>query len=125
MEKILLISLGAVVGANARYWTAEFFKKQFDTSFPLGTFVINMLGSFTLGLIMSLSTERLPIDPKLKLMLTVGFLGAYTTFSTYSYESFSLLLSGQITRGILNLLGSSVLGGAAAGLGVWLATRIG
>jgi CrcB protein len=125
LEKALLISLGAVVGANARYWTSEFFNKRFSTSFPLGTFVINILGSFALGLIMSLSTERLPIDSKLKLLLTVGFLGAYTTFSTYSYESLTLVMSGQIMRGIINLLGSSVLGGVAAGVGVWLATRFG
>ncbi|MEN6434488.1 MAG: fluoride efflux transporter CrcB [Anaerolineaceae bacterium] len=125
MEKVVLISIGAIVGANARYWTTEFFKKQFDTSFPLGTLVINILGSFLLGLIMSLSTERLPIDPKLKMMITVGFLGAYTTFSTYSYESLTLLLSGQIVRGVFNLLGSSMLGGLAAGLGIWLSNRIG
>ncbi len=124
VEKILFISLGAVAGANARYWTSEWFGRLWGTGFPFGTLAINLLGSFLLGLFMTLTAERLPIDPRLKILISVGFLGAYTTFSTYTYESLALLMSGQVTRGLLNLFGSTVFGWLAAVLGVWMGNQI-
>jgi CrcB protein len=120
MEKFVLISLGAVFGANARYWIGDWAAQKWGASFPLGTLLINVSGSFVLGLFMTLATERFLIDPRWRLLVAVGFLGAYTTFSTYTYESLSLILKGEWLSGTLNLLGSAVLGIIAAVCGVYL-----
>lgn len=120
MEKFLLISAGAILGANARYWLGDWAAQKWGAAFPVGTLIINLTGSLLLGLFMTLATERFMLDPRWRLLFVVGFLGAYTTFSTYTYESFNLLLSGQWLPGLLNLLGSSVLGVLAVGLGVYL-----
>ncbi len=120
IEKILLISLGAVLGANARYWLGDWIAQKWGSAFPLGTLVINLTGSFVLGLFMALAMERWALDPRWRLLFAVGFLGAYTTFSTYSYESLLLLDRGQWLAGLFNLLGSAVLGLLAAGLGMAL-----
>lgn len=120
MERFLLISLGAVLGANTRYWLSDWIAQKWGSAFPFGTLVINVTGSFILGFFMTLATERFLLDPRWRFLVTVGFLGAYTTFSTYSYESFSLIAKGQWLAGLANLLGSSLLGVIAAGAGVYL-----
>jgi CrcB protein len=124
MENFLLISLGAVFGANARYWLGTWVAQKWGSTFPVGTLLINVTGSFLLGLFMTLATERFLIDPRWRLLVAVGFLGAYTTFSTFTYESFNLLFKGQWLPGLLNLLGSSLLGILAVGLGVFIGKTI-
>jgi len=120
MEKFLLISAGDILGANARYWLADWIAQKWGTYFPMGTLLINISGSFLLGLLMTLATERWVIEPRWRLFLAVGFLGAYTTFSTYTYESFSLLAKGQWGAGFINLFGSTLSGLVAVGLGVFI-----
>ena len=120
MDKVLWISLGAVLGANLRYWVGDWAAQRFGSGFPYGTLLINLSGSFLLGLIVSMSMENFIIDPRLRLLLTIGFLGSYTTFSTYAYESIALISQGQWGMGLFNLLGSSLLGGLFAILGIWL-----
>ena len=120
MENFLLISVGAILGANTRYWVGDWAAQKWGAAFPFGTLLIYASGSFLLGLFMTLATERLMLDPRWRLLLAVGFLGAYTTFSTYTYESFNLLYKGQWIPGLLNLLGSSLVGILAVGLGVYL-----
>lgn len=120
MEKILWISIGAVLGANLRYWIGDWAAQRFGSGFPYGTMIINLTGSFLLGLIVSMSMEHFIIDPRLRLLLTIGFLGSYTTFSTYAYESIALISQGQWGLGLFNLLGSSLLGALFAVLGIWL-----
>jgi CrcB protein len=120
VEKILLISIGAVLGANARYWFSDWAGQKWGPSFPYGTLIINITGSLLLGFFMTLATERLMVDPRWRIFFAVGFLGAYTTFSTYAYESFSLLSKGQWALGLLNLAGSTILGVVAVGLGIYL-----
>lgn len=120
MEKFLLISVGAVLGANARYWVGIWAAERWGASFPFGTLLINLSGSFFLGLFLTLAAERLVLDPRWRLLVAVGFFGAYTTFSTYTYESISLLLKDMWLFGLLNLLGSALAGLAAVGLGVYL-----
>jgi CrcB protein len=120
MEKFWLISAGAILGANARYWLGDWAAQKWGAGFPFGTLLINLTGSLLLGLFMSLATERFMVDPRWRLFFAVGFLGAYTTFSTYTYESFTLLSRGQWIPGLLNLLGSSILGVIAVGAGVYL-----
>ena len=124
MEKVLLISIGAIFGANARYWLGTWVAEKWGSTFPFGTLLINVTGSFLIGLFMTLATERFMIDPRWRFLVVVGFLGAYTTFSTFSYESFNLLFKGQWLPGLLNLLGSTLLGLLAVGLGVYLGKTI-
>lgn len=120
-ERFLLISLGAILGANARYWLGDWVSQKWGTAFPLGTLIINLSGSLVLGFFLTLATERFMLDPRWRLLLAVGFLGAYTTFSTYTYESISLILKGQWSVGVFNLIGSTILGVFAAAMGVYLA----
>lgn len=124
MEKFLLISTGAVLGANARYWLGVWCAEKWGTTFPYGTLLINLTGSLLLGFFMTLATERFLLDPRWRFLIAIGFLGAYTTFSTYTYESYSLLAKGQWIAGLFNLLGSSLLGLLGVGLGVFLAKTI-
>jgi CrcB protein len=124
MEKFLIISAGAILGANARYWIGDWAAKKIGTSFPYGTFIINFTGSLLIGFFLTLATERLIIDPRWRLLIAVGFLGAYTTFSTYAYESFNLIINGQWLEGAINIFGSTVLGVLAVGLGVYLGKSI-
>jgi CrcB protein len=121
VDRVLLISAGAILGANARYWLGDWAAQKWGTAFPYGTMIINVTGSLLLGLFMTLATERFAIDPRWRYLFAVGFLGAYTTFSTYSYESYNLLARGQWGLGLLNAFGSTLVGVAGVGLGVFLA----
>jgi CrcB protein len=124
MEKILIISIGAVLGANARYWLGGWAAEKFGTAFPYGTFIINLTGSFILGLFITLVTDRFLVDPNWRLLVTIGFLGSYTTFSSYTFESLSLIMDNQWLPGLYNLFGSAFLGGLAVFLGILLARAI-
>lgn len=120
MEKVLFISAGAILGANARYWLGDWIARKWGPDFPVGTLLINLTGSLLLGFLMTLLTERFLLNQNWRLFFAVGFLGAYTTFSTYTFESFTLLSRGQWLPGFINLFGSSVLGLIAVGIGVYL-----
>ena len=121
LTAVLWISLGAVLGANLRYFLGGWIAQRWGASFPWGTLVINLTGSLILGFFMTLITGRLLVDPRWRLFFAIGFLGSYTTFSTYTLESISLLTSGNWSSGALNLFGSAFLGALAALIGVSLA----
>jgi CrcB protein len=118
MNNFILISLGAILGANTRYLIGGWAAQWLGVSFPYGNLIINLSGSFLLGMFMTLVTERFLIDPRWITLVAIGFFGSYTTFSSYTYESLKLVIAGQQTLGLLNLLGSSILGGLAAALGL-------
>ncbi len=120
MDKFLLISAGAVLGANARYWIGTWAAEKWGSAFPYGTLLINLSGSLLLGVFMALTAERAVIDPRIRLLVATGFLGAYTTFSTFTYESVSLLLKGAVIPGLLNAMGSTALGLLAVAAGIWI-----
>lgn len=120
LDKYLIISIGAILGANARYLLGGWVAERWGTSFPYSTLVINLTGSFLLGVFLAFSTEHILLDPRYRLLIAVGFLGAYTTFSTYTYESVDLLLSGNWGAGLLNLFGSAILGAAAVVFGIMI-----
>ena len=120
VQTILWISLGAVLGANLRYWLGAWIAQRWGTQFPYATLLINLTGSFILGFFITLITDRLLVDPRWRIFFAVGFLGSYTTFSTYTYESIVLLMAGNWVLGLLNLFGSAFLGALAAILGVAL-----
>ncbi len=84
---IVWISLGAIVGANARYFLSRWVARNFTAEFPYGTLLINITGSLLLGFFMAWTTERVLADPRWRLLVAIGFCGSYTTFSSYSYET--------------------------------------
>jgi CrcB protein len=120
MRESLIIALGAACGANARYWLTTWFVDRFGPAFPWGTLVINVTGSLLIGAIMAALAARAVTDPTLRLLLVTGFLGAYTTFSTFSYDTVRLLQTGEWIAAAGNVLGSVALGLAAAAAGIWL-----
>jgi CrcB protein len=124
MDHFLIISIGAVLGANARYWIGGWAADRFGTAFPYGNLVINVFGSFMVGIIITLMTERFIVDPAWRIFIAIGFFGSFTTFSSYTFESLALILAGQWNLGIMNLFGSSLLGGLAALLGILLGRAI-
>jgi fluoride exporter len=105
----LWISLGAIVGASARYFVGRFVARAVSASFPYGTLLINIMGSFILGLFLVWSTERVLPDPRWRLMIAIGFCGSYTTFSSYAYESFSLFEQGHYLLFAYNVLANNLL----------------
>lgn len=124
MTTILILALGATVGAAARYYGSLWMADRFGAAFPYGTLLINVTGSFILGCFLTLATERLPIGPELRLLVATGFCGSYTTFSTFSYESVGLLTRGSYLAGGLYLFGSVALGVLAVVAGIALARAL-
>jgi CrcB protein len=121
--KYLLIMLGGGAGSLVRYLAGTAILSRFGGRFPLGTVAINVTGSFLIGLIMTVLTERLPPDNNWRPLLVVGFLGGYTTFSTFEWETYSVIRDGSLGIGFLNVIGSVTLGYAAVWLGAVLARR--
>lgn len=110
----VLVGVGGFLGANARFLVARGAGAAIDTRFPLGTFVINVSGSFFLGVLGALLADKVfPNSDALRLALGVGFLGAYTTFSTFEFETHALLEDGLGWVATLNV-GASVLLGLLA-----------
>ena len=109
MRNVLWISLGAVVGANLRYFVAQQVAKLTSPGFPWGTLAINISGSFVLGLFLVWTTERVIADPRWRLAIAVGFCGGYTTFSSYAYETFALMEQRQWGAALWNVAGSNLL----------------
>ena len=123
-EKLLYISIGAVLGACARYLLSNYVAKLVFSAFPYGTLLINVTGSLLLGFFLIVATERLFIADRWRLLMAVGFCGSYTTFSSYAFESFALMEQGQWSQAALNVIGSNVLCLAAIGLGAAIARWI-
>jgi CrcB protein len=118
-----MVLIGGGVGALSRYLLATAIMQRFGGKFPLGTFVINVTGSFMIGFLMTLLTERLQPHPNWRLSLVVGFLGGYTTFSSFEYETYQSVRQGSHLLALLNAAGSVVLGYVAVVLGVLAASR--
>jgi CrcB protein len=110
MIQYLIIGAGGFIGAVTRYVVAGFIGQRWGRSFPLGTFTINVSGSFLIGLLMTLLTEKFTANPHWRLLLVVGFLGAYTTFSTFEYETGKLMKDGEFLIAALNVGLSVFLG---------------
>ncbi len=121
---ILIIGIGGFIGSIARYGMAVWIGQRWGRIFPLGTFVINVSGSFVIGLLMTLFTERLLVNPQWRLLLVVGFLGAYTTFSTFEYETGALVRDSEWLIAAMNVVFSVTVGFIALKLGEMLAKNI-
>jgi CrcB protein len=120
MRTALAVMIAGALGALARYALQSMIDPR-TGDLPWGTFVINVSGSFVLGVVFTAATERLVIEPWVRTALTVGFLGAYTTFSTLAFETVRLLDGGQWVAAFLNMAGNAVFGIAAVMAGVWVA----
>ncbi len=118
----LAVSLGAVAGALSRYYVGLWFVQRLGVRFPYGTLFINLSGCLVMGFFMTLAVERFDlIAPEIRLLIAVGFLGSYTTFSTYGLETVNLLQMGQGGAALAYWLGSAVLGVLSLALGQLLA----
>lgn len=118
MKDILVISIGAIVGANARWILSRYAARFIGTAFPYGTLFINVTGSFIVGFFMAWTTERVLVDPRWRLMVVVGFCGAFTTFSSFAFETMSYFEQGQWLLMWTNFLSNNLLclGAAVAGM---------
>jgi CrcB protein len=112
------ITVAGALGALARYGLEGLVSRRLSGAFPWGTFVVNITGAFLLGLLFTYFSERSLLDPWLRSTITIGFLGAYTTFSTFSLESYRLLSDGAVGLAAANALGSVAAGLTAVYLGV-------
>lgn len=121
LTKYLAVAAGGALGAVLRYYLGGTMLGRTAAPFPTATFVINVTGSFILGLFLTLATERFNVSPHLRLAVAVGFVGAYTTFSTFEYETAKLIEDGDVTRALLNVVLSFVVGLLAVWLGIFAA----
>jgi len=117
MKDYILIGAGGFLGAIARYAAAYMIGLKWGKVFPVGTFVVNVTGCFMIGLLMTLFTEKYMAPPQWRLFLVVGFLGAYTTFSTFEYETNGLLRDGEWLLAGMNVALSVIAGFAALKIG--------
>lgn len=116
MWRAFLVGAGGLAGSLGRYWLSGLVQGWSGAAFPLGTFAVNLLGSFLIGLVMVLSVERNLVGPDLRLFLTTGFMGGFTTMSTFSFETLGLLSEGSMGLAAANVALTLVLCLA----GVWL-----
>ena len=123
IERYLLVMLGGAAGSLARYVAGVAIMARLGGRFPLATLVINVTGSFLIGLLMALFTERFQPHPYWRLLLVVGFLGGYTTFSSFAYETYSAVRAGSPWVGLINVVASVAFGYAAVWLGALAMAR--
>ena len=122
MIPVLLVAAGGALGAVARYLVATAFAQRFGVSWPWGTLFINLSGCVLISLFLGAGSSRIAVS-NLRYLLPIGFVGAYTTFSTYEYETLRLFQMGRAASALAYVLASNVLGYAAVLAGGWLARR--
>ena len=123
MDRYLVVLAGAGLGGLARYVAGTWIMAKYGGRFPLGTFIINVTGSFLIGVLMALFTERWRPHSNWRLFLVVGILGGYTTFSSFEYESYQAVRDGAHWMGLLYMVGSVLCGYVGVWLGALLAAR--
>ncbi|MCC6179789.1 MAG: fluoride efflux transporter CrcB [Chloroflexi bacterium] len=121
---VLWIGLGGFLGANVRFALGVWIAGRLGSEFPWGTLLINVTGSLLIGVILTLLTEKIVADPAWRLLLVVGFLGGYTTFSSYTMEALVLVQEGEWLGAVGYVLGSNVIGLGAAAVGMMFARAI-
>jgi fluoride exporter len=117
MINYLIVSIGAAIGGAGRYWLSNIVYKYFPATFPYGTLAVNILGSFLIGLIIFIFDEKELLNNQLKIFLTIGFCGGFTTFSTFSLETFNLIRDSEYFLASINVILSIVV----CSLGIFLA----
>lgn len=124
MTKYWMVGLGGFLGSIARYWVASYITFRMGARFPYGTFVVNISGSFLIGLVVTLLAERAHWNANWLYLIPIGFIGAYTTFSTFELEAFRSVWNGDFFLALLNVVLSVCFGFIAVWLGVVAATRL-
>lgn len=124
MKWFLLVGLGGFFGANARFWVSTALARYVEASLPWGTLVANLTGSFIIGFFLAWTSERVFADPSYRLVIAVGFCGAYTTFSSYAFETVAMLEQGNYGAAAGNFLLNNILAVVAVMLGIALARWI-
>ena len=110
------VAIGAMLGANLRFILGNWAAERLGVDFPYGTLIVNVSGAFAIGLLLAFMSERVGIDPLWRLFFATGFLGGYTTFSSYAWEALTLTEQGAWLRAATYVIASNVIGF----LGVWL-----
>lgn len=124
MKYLIFIALGGATGSVSRYLLSNWLHGLWEGHFPVGTLLVNTLGSFAIGVVYVMVVERQFIHPDWQGVLTVGFLGAFTTFSTFSLETITLLEAGHTVQAIGYMFGSAVVCVVMAGLAMHLTRAI-
>ena len=119
LANVLLVAIGGAIGASTRYLLGGWIQSQAGSPFPWGTFIINISGSLLIGIVFGFA-ERGFLSANARLLLATGILGGYTTFSTFSFETMSLLISGGKGMALLNTVGQTVVGLLAVYTGFFL-----
>jgi CrcB protein len=121
---LLYVALGSAIGGVSRYLLGGLVQRMLDTTFPAGTLLVNVTGSFLLGAIIRYALETPSLTPEVRAFLTIGFCGGYTTFSTFSYETMALLEDGEWARAGAYITASVILSLIATILGLALARQV-
>ncbi len=122
MAHLLVVGIGGFIGSVLRYWLAGFVHRWAQDAFPAGTLVVNVLGCFALGAVMYLVEYREFFRAELRLFVTIGLLGGFTTFSTFGYETFALLRDSEHLQALASVA-ANVIVGTAAVAGGWTAAK--
>jgi CrcB protein len=110
MMRVLYIGLAGLLGTLGRYWLSGVVARRYGETFPLGTLFVNVVGCFLAGLLFYLMQERFLVNQTLRTVIMIGFLGGFTTFSSYGLQTFTLLRDGEIAFAAVNLIVSNVVG---------------
>jgi CrcB protein len=121
LQKYLLIAAGGALGSIARYWVGSTVGSRMGTRFPYGTFVINLTACIIIGFSLTYLGKRVELNPAWRFFVPIGFIGAYSTFSTYEWETLSLIRGGTFPAAAVYAFGSLVLGLAATWCGIMAA----
>ena len=123
-SQFLWVAVGGALGACSRFWISAWLNEWNRSAFPLGSFAVNSLGSFLFGVLVVVILSATQLREPLRLLVLVGFLGAFTTFSTFSFETVRLLQDQQLTLALLNVLGNCLVCVVGAWAGMGLARNI-
>ena len=120
MLKFIYLVIGGIIGTVARYGLSGAIHESFGAGFPYGTLAVNLSGCFIIGLLSALAENKFLLSPELRILLLVGFCGAYTTFSTFMLETSNLIRDGETVRAFINLVLSVAAGFVLFRVGVFL-----
>jgi len=110
MGKLILIGLAGFIGTLSRYWLSGVVARRYGETFPMGTLVVNLVGCFLVGLLFYLLQERFLVNQTVRTVILIGFLGGFTTFSSFGLQTFTLLQDGEFGLAVLNILGANLIG---------------
>jgi len=110
MQKTILIAVAGLLGTLLRYWLSGFVARKYGETFPWGTLAVNMIGCLLTGVVFFLTEARFLVNPTLRMVVLIGLLAGFTTFSSYGLQTFALLRDGEFGLAILNIVASNTLG---------------